>query len=404
MEQTCPLCGYIMEPWDECCPKCKDMEQYSCLICGKGAKIICSSCGNYICSSCIACSGVTCNYCALLTECRILILNKNYKKAVLKLTNFKPPLPEFHNKKVKAVCEELINIEAHFELDCAFDAARAISEPLSHVAEIFLGRNSMSPDIMKGILIPHKSNIIEDVTEENKRHTETALKEINAKPLCDDIIVSDLQYLTHKLNNPKLYYSDELNPNALALGLGKNDGRIVLTKGLLNILDRDEINAVLAHELGHIKGNDIVGNTILSFKAGLSAESSIAFSTAIGTSIGIGFSLDNNSSNDLFGWVFGGAISLIGGSIAASNARKKITDGFKCNEYAADSFSAKVLNPRYLISALEIMDDNQHDQWKTKHISAVSHACIVNTGFTNSVIGIVTHPSTETRISALENL
>ena len=76
-------------------------------------------------------------------------------------------------------------------------------------------------------------------------------------------IVNDLA-MTAGLPKPKIGISETNIPNAFAFGRTQKDGRVCVTRGLLNTLDRDELKAVLGHELAHIKHNDMAVTTIVS--------------------------------------------------------------------------------------------------------------------------------------------
>lgn len=66
------------------------------------------------------------------------------------------------------------------------------------------------------------------------------------------------------LPKPKVGISEMTIPNAFAFGRTQKDGRICVTRGILNILNRDELRAVLGHEMSHIKHRDMVIITLLS--------------------------------------------------------------------------------------------------------------------------------------------
>ena len=76
-------------------------------------------------------------------------------------------------------------------------------------------------------------------------------------------IVSDLA-MTAGLPKPKIGISETSIPNAFAFGRTQKDGRVCVTRGILNTLDREELKAVLGHELSHIKHNDMAVTTIVS--------------------------------------------------------------------------------------------------------------------------------------------
>jgi heat shock protein HtpX len=66
------------------------------------------------------------------------------------------------------------------------------------------------------------------------------------------------------LPRPRVGISETQVPNAFAFGRSHRDGRVCVTRGILNILNRDELKAVLAHEISHIKHRDMAVITFLS--------------------------------------------------------------------------------------------------------------------------------------------
>lgn len=67
---------------------------------------------------------------------------------------------------------------------------------------------------------------------------------------------------THKMKYPKIGYIDDGAPNAFTYGRTKNDARIVLTRGVFELLSEDEVKAVVAHELGHAVHYDMLFMTV----------------------------------------------------------------------------------------------------------------------------------------------
>jgi heat shock protein HtpX len=63
---------------------------------------------------------------------------------------------------------------------------------------------------------------------------------------------------------PRVGISDIAIPNAFAFGRSKKDGRICVTKGIVGLLDRNELKAVIGHEMSHIKNRDVLTITLLS--------------------------------------------------------------------------------------------------------------------------------------------
>ncbi|MFN2437358.1 MAG: M48 family metalloprotease, partial [Desulfotignum sp.] len=67
---------------------------------------------------------------------------------------------------------------------------------------------------------------------------------------------------------PKLYVIPEDAPNAFATGRDPEHGVVAVTQGLLRLMNQEELEGVLAHELGHIKNRDILISTIVATLAG----------------------------------------------------------------------------------------------------------------------------------------
>jgi heat shock protein HtpX len=81
-------------------------------------------------------------------------------------------------------------------------------------------------------------------------------------------LVTDMAEQAH-LPKPKVGISKLAIPNAFAFGRTQHDGRICVTQGILNLLNKDELKAVLGHEMSHIKHRDVVIITLLSAIPGM---------------------------------------------------------------------------------------------------------------------------------------
>ena len=66
----------------------------------------------------------------------------------------------------------------------------------------------------------------------------------------------------HGIKYPKIGFIPDGTPNAFTYGRNKNDARIVITKGILDLLSEDEVKAVVAHEIGHIAHYDMMFMTV----------------------------------------------------------------------------------------------------------------------------------------------
>jgi len=77
--------------------------------------------------------------------------------------------------------------------------------------------------------------------------------------------------ITAGLPVPKIYIIPEMQPNAFATGRDKNHAVVAVTQGILNRLDKNELQGVLAHELSHIGNKDMLLSTIVAVLAGVVA-------------------------------------------------------------------------------------------------------------------------------------
>lgn len=203
--------------------------------------------------------------------------------------------------------------------------------------------------------------------------------------------------LTHR---PDLYVIDTLQPNAFATGRNPENAVICVTKGLLDRLDYYEIEAVIAHELAHIKNYDILVSTIISVMAGfiimLADISTRSFSR----------DSDNDMSRAEMILMLIGIISLIVSPIVAKLIQLSVS---RRREFLADATAVSFTrNPDMLISALEKISMDSHKMATASDSTA--HMFIVNPFTkkkekqkTKSNI-FSTHPTLEQRVEAIRNL
>lgn len=185
---------------------------------------------------------------------------------------------------------------------------------------------------------------------------------------------------------PKMYMSPEPQPNAFATGRNPQHGVVCVTQGLIQTLNRDEVNGVIAHELAHIKNNDILITTVAAVIAG--AVSSIA-------NIGIWFGgSDDEDRNPLFG-----ILVLILAPIAATLVQLAIS---RAREYSADAGAAKVIGTGKPLADALIKIEGIAAQHPMDINPALSSLYIANPLRGGGIMELFsTHPSTESRIQKL---
>ena len=193
---------------------------------------------------------------------------------------------------------------------------------------------------------------------------------------------------------PRVYLMDNPQPNAFATGRDPQHAAVAATTGLLQMLSRDEIAGVIAHELAHVRNRDTLTMTITATIAG-------AISMLAQFGLFFGGHRDDNHGAGLIGTI----AMVILAPIAAMLVQMAIS---RTREYAADELGARISGrPDALASALvKISGAAQQIENPTAERSpATAHLFIVNplTGHRMDNL-FATHPSTENRIAALEQV
>lgn len=191
---------------------------------------------------------------------------------------------------------------------------------------------------------------------------------------------------------PKLYYVDTPLPNAFATGRSPKHAAVAVTTGILQILNDDELKAVLGHELGHVKNRDMLVSTIAATVAGaISFVIEMAFWSNL-------FGGDEDAPNP---------IAMIAMMILAPLAAIIIQMAIsRSREFLADQHGAKLVGSgKDLASALQKLDDFKHsippiaprpgDQ-------STAHLMFANMFTMQGLAGMFsTHPSTKDRVERL---
>jgi len=193
---------------------------------------------------------------------------------------------------------------------------------------------------------------------------------------------------------PKVYIMDNPQPNAFATGRNPENAAVAATTGLLQMLNREEIAGVMAHELAHVKNRDTLLMTMTATIAG--AISMLAnFAMFTGGSRG----RDNPLG------AFGAIALMIMAPLAAMLVQMAIS---RTREYGADRGGAEISgNPMGLASALAKMSNAAHriENHAAEANPATAHLFIVNPLSGQRMDNLFsTHPATENRIAALQAL
>jgi heat shock protein HtpX len=192
---------------------------------------------------------------------------------------------------------------------------------------------------------------------------------------------------------PRVYLIHEDQPNAFATGRNPENAAVAVNTGLLNMLRRDEVEGVIAHELAHIRNRDTLTMTITATLAG--AVSMLANFAAFSGG------RDNRSGFGIIGTI----AMLVLAPLAASIVQMAIS---RSREYEADRLGAEISgNPLGLASALaRIAGAHGRTVNETaEHNPQTAHMFIINPLSGQRMDNLFsTHPDTGNRIAALEQL
>lgn len=185
---------------------------------------------------------------------------------------------------------------------------------------------------------------------------------------------------------PKVYFVNSPNPNAFATGRNPENAAVAATAGLMAMLNRDEVAAVMAHELAHVANRDTLIMTMVA---------TIAGAISMLGNFALFFGRDSEGrSNALVG-----LLAVIVAPFAAMIVQMAIS---RTREYGADKGSAEISgNPAALASALAKIAGPaaQIPNMASERNPAAAQLYIVPTHLSDM---FSTHPATEKRIAALQ--
>ncbi len=210
-------------------------------------------------------------------------------------------------------------------------------------------------------------------------------------------IVENLS-ITAGLPIPKIYIINESQPNAFATGRDANHAVVAVTRGLLEKLDRPELEGVLAHELAHIGNKDMLLGTVVVVLVGIISLLSRMFLRS--GALGRRNSRDSRGTSGLIGIL--GLVGAILSPIVALFIQLAIS---RKREFLADATGALLTRyPEGLASALEKISQDNTPIRKTN--SSIAHLYISNPFKGKSSIAKLfsTHPPAEERIKILRGM
>ncbi len=209
-------------------------------------------------------------------------------------------------------------------------------------------------------------------------------------------IVEDMA-MVGRVPMPRVFIINDPSPNAFATGRDPDHSAVAVTQGLLDMMDREELEGVLGHEISHIRNYDIRLSTIAVVLVGV-----ISFLSGLASRfIWFGGSDDDDDNNNAFEMIFkvvAIVFVLILGPLSASLAQMALS---RNREFLADASSVELTrNPQGLISALEKIEGSQ----PMKQADRSSSGMYIENPFKHSGSLFDTHPPTAERIKRLRQM
>ncbi len=194
------------------------------------------------------------------------------------------------------------------------------------------------------------------------------------------------------LPTPKVYVIPDDSPNAFATGRNPQHAAVAATRGILRLLDRDELEGVIAHELAHVKHRDIlIGSVAATIAATVMMVARMAQFAALFGGLGRD---DEEGSNP---------IALLATIIVAPLAAILIQSAIsRSREFAADRGAARIVgSPHGLVRALRKIDAGAK-RVPLDASPATAHMFIVKPFSRAGLMSLFsTHPPTEKRVESL---
>ena len=193
---------------------------------------------------------------------------------------------------------------------------------------------------------------------------------------------------------PKIFVIPNDSPNAFATGRNPNHASVAVTQGILGLLNDDEMEGVLAHELGHVRNRDILISSVTATIAG-----AITFLARMGAWGAMFGGYGGRDNRDRGGGGFAALLMLILAPIAAMLIQLAVS---RSREYQADATGAHITgNPYALASALQKLDAYSR-RVPMQATPSTAHLFIIQPLLGMNLAGLFsTHPPTAKRIERL---
>jgi heat shock protein HtpX len=233
-----------------------------------------------------------------------------------------------------------------------------------------------------------------------------ALKTSGAQPVTREQLprlYAVMERLAAKANLPvpRLYVIPEEAPNAFATGRNPRHASVAVTQGLLELMDDEELEGVIAHELSHVRNYDILTTSIAATIAG--AITYLAHMAQWGMIFG-GYGGERDDDREGRGGAFAAIAMMILAPFAALMLQLFLS---RTREYSADETGARMVGQPYgLISALQKLGAYNQRIPTTALAPTTAALCIVKPLIGGGGLASLfsTHPPLEDRIAALRQM
>lgn len=201
--------------------------------------------------------------------------------------------------------------------------------------------------------------------------------------------------ITTGMPMPKVYIIDDPAPNAFATGRDPQHAIVAATTGILDIMSDRELDAVMAHEMGHVKNYDI---RVSMIAFGLASAIGVVSDIVMHMMWFGGGDSDNRQSNPVAMVI--GLIVIVLAPVMAAMIQSAVS---RQREYLADATGAMTTrDPEALASALEKLQ--QYGRPMQRQSTATAHLFISNPLKSGTIMNLFsTHPPLEQRIDRLRN-
>ena len=197
---------------------------------------------------------------------------------------------------------------------------------------------------------------------------------------------------------PRVYVSPSETPTAFATGRNPEHAAVAVTEGILRLLDKRQLEGVLAHELSHVKNRDVLIATIAAAVAGL--ISALGHAIQWGAFLGFGRRSDDEGGNPIaaLAWALLAPLIALVIQLAVSRSR----------EFGADASGAELVgDPEPLAEALLALEQGNEVRPYEYAGPATAHLFIVNpfSGMGGKMLSLFsTHPPLEERVRRLREM